>query len=340
MLKPTIEIKDITNTQFTIEVKNNYEEGYITEYKYYVEGSVKSQGTTDKEYKVTGLTPETTYSNVYVEAYMGNEKIASTVTSATTIPTVLTRDTHTVTNSTYTWEELEMLAREISNNDNKVSRDAQEVQVIIDETKHIVGVGDTTKVTVNGVAKTVRIMGFNHDKLTDTAAYGGENTYAGISFEFADIIEDAQINSTYTNSGGWAASELRQTLNNTTINTLSNKALIKEVQKSYISIPNSASSVTTCSDKLWLLSCSEIYNNSSDGKYGYAQAKEGEQYKFYKNINVGWATGSKEHLKNSKSTWLRSPGYISGWWCKIGWSGGHAYDSANATIGIAPGFTI
>lgn len=61
---------------------------------------------------------------------------------------------------------------------------------------------------------------------------------------------------------------------------------LKQVNKPYIKSNTNSSSVTHAQDKLWLLSCSEIWNNGYNGGDGYAIAKEREQYKYYKNINT------------------------------------------------------
>ena len=224
--------------------------------------------------------------------------------------------THTAKKIQYTWEELNSLAKVISDNygsgEGQVNNNTAEVNVSINGKSGTLGIGDWT--TVNG--KQVRILGFNHDALTNQDAYGeGEtNTYAGISFEYAECVTTARMNASNTNANGWGACELRGTLNNTTINSLENKEYIKEVNKQYIKTYNNVGSVTTSQDKLWLLSCSEIWNNGyTSGAYGYAITKEGEQYKYYKNINANYKVANTNLVKRNKSSatnwWLRSPNY-------------------------------
>lgn len=83
--KPQISIKDVTDSSFTIIVNNNYAQGLVTEYKYYVGGTLKSDnGTTLKEYTVKGLSEETEYTNIYVEAYFNGTKLTSQTTTAKT----------------------------------------------------------------------------------------------------------------------------------------------------------------------------------------------------------------------------------------------------------------
>lgn len=81
---PVINIKDVKYNGFTIEVTNNYPQGAITEYKYYIEGTLKSpSGTTTKEYIVTELDAGTEYKNIYVEIVVGEHKLVSNVKTAT-----------------------------------------------------------------------------------------------------------------------------------------------------------------------------------------------------------------------------------------------------------------
>lgn len=78
---------------------------------------------------------------------------------------------------------------------------------------------------------------------------------------------------------------------------------------------NDESSVTTSSDKLWLLSCSEIWNNGyNGGAYGFAIAKEGERYKYWSvclanfPCNQGNKITQKKHQGGVITPWgLRSP---------------------------------
>lgn len=66
---PKISAKNIKAFEFTITIDNNYEEGVITEYKYYVNGNVVNEGTINKEYTVNELEHQTEYT-IYVEAYI------------------------------------------------------------------------------------------------------------------------------------------------------------------------------------------------------------------------------------------------------------------------------
>ena len=146
--------------------------------------------------------------------------------------------------------------------------------------------------------------------------------------------------------GGWGVCPLRSSLNNATLNSLENKQYVKEISKQYIATMNNANSVTTSQDKLWLLSCSEIWNSGYNGgnTRGYAITKEGEQYKYYKNINANYNNNNSKLIKKATGIdawWIRSPFYNnSNTVCYVNNTGRSAYGLGDVTYGITPGFAI
>ena len=271
---------------------------------------------------------------------------AVTVTAANSVAPS-TSTTHTPTVITYTWDELSSIAKMISNN-SSITNDTAEVKVTLNGVDKTIGVGDTA--VVDGLQ--VRILGFNHDTLTNGAAYGTTTATgkAGISFEYVEFLTYEAMNSYNTNTGGWGACDLRNTLNETTYNSLSIKNNIKQVKKKYIKEWNNASSITTSSDYLWLLSCGEIWDNGIRGgdTRGYAIAPEGSQYKYYKSNlgNTAYDTGTdmskKPNIDSSSYWWLRSPICTdsSGFFCYVIPDGSCKFDYASRFFNIAPGFSI
>ena len=231
--------------------------------------------------------------------------------------------THTPSAITYSWADLATIAQMISNNSN-ITSDTAEVTVTLNGATKALGVGDTASVD----GKTVRILGFNHDQLTDTNAYGTKTATekAGISFEYVDFVTDnSAMNSANTNTNGWAAMPLRTTLNGTVYESLSIKNYIKAVNKEYITTYNTGAK-STCSDKLWLLSCGEIWDNGYNGgnTRGFAAATEGSQYKYYKTnlgsiaYNSSTNVIKKPNVSRADYWWLRSP-YVnySNYFCVV-----------------------
>ena len=320
---PQITISEVTGNSFKINVENNYPEGAITEYKYLIGETVKQQGTTDKNYTVTGLLEETEYSNIKVIAYMNSSSKDSNTEKVTT---------EMKDEIAYTWDEIAEIAKAISN-DNSITDDSETATVNGKTLK----VGQMKKLD----GKKVRILGFNHDELAeptvayDTATLTGK---AGISFEYVDFLTEAGMNSSNSNSGGWKASALRETLNGTIYNSLSIKNNIKKVKKDYISTYNVASTQQT-EDYLWLLSGGEIWR---DG-----WIPEGKQYEYYKK-NLGSTSDSsltditkKPNAKNSNWWWLRSPHYRNSTAFYVVYRNGDCYNyDAKISGGVAPGFSI
>ena len=333
---PQITISEVKKESFKINVENNYPEGAITEYKYYVEGTVKQQGTTDKSYTVTGLTQATKYSNIKVTAYINSASKDSNVEEITTKDDSIE----------YSWSEIAEIAKAISN-DTSITDDTENVTVTINGVQKKLKVGDTA--TLDG--KKVRILGFNHDELAEpTTAYGTSTVTgkAGISFEYVDFLVSTVINSNSTNSGGWKETELRATLNGTTYNSLSIKNNIKKVKKDYIPTYN-VSSTEQIEDYLWLLSCGEIWDNGYNAgtTRGRAITTEGKQYKYYK-INLGHTNYSssnditrKPSVSFSNLWLLRSPHSDGGGsFCAVTSDGRGAGNYAGRSSGVAPGFSI
>lgn len=93
------------------------------------------------------------------------------------------------------------------------------------------------------------------------------------------FITKDKIKNSNRNTDGWGKCDLRETLNETIYNGLTEiKNYIKEVSKPYCASESGA--VSYCDDKLWLLSYAEILKDNI-----YSPAREGNQYKYYKNIN-------------------------------------------------------
>ena len=304
---PQITVSEITENSFKINVENDYPEGAITEYRYSVGGTVKKQGTTDKNYTVTGLEELTEYNNIQVTAYINSVNKVSNVEKVTT---------DLKDRIAYSWDEIAEMAKAISN-DTSITDDSDTATVN----------GKTLKVGQMKIldGKKVRILGFNHDTLSEPSTAYGSSTVtgkAGISFEYVDFLTSTGMNG--NNSGGWKDTKIRETLNETTYNSLSIKSNIQKVKKDYIPTYNVAE-IQQTEDYLWLLSCGEIWDNGYNGgtTRGLAVDTEGKQYKYYK-INLGSTNyldsndiTKKPSIESSNAWWLRSTshngsGFFSG----------------------------
>ena len=339
-----------TSKSITLKITTKRSQGGTVEC--YIKGENDSnygtaQKATDNQYTFDNLEQGKKYT-VKVVVTSGNgqtaEKEKEYMTEKAVNNAIPGSTTHTASAITYSWADLSTIAQLISNNIN-ITSDTAEVTVTLNGETKTLGVGDT--IAVDG--KTVRILGFNHDPLTDSNAYGTKTATgkAGISFEYVDFVtSNSQMNASGRNYNGWAAMPLRTTLNGTVYDSLSIKNYIKAVNKEYITTYNTGAK-STCSDKLWLLSCGEIWVNGYNGgnTRGYAMATEGSQYKYYK-TNLGSKSydnytnvTKKPNTSSPYLWWLRSP-YYNSRFCGVGSGGSCGNYFADSNFGVAPGFSI
>lgn len=141
----------------------------------------------------------------------------------------------------------------------------------------------TMKLT-NGKTLEYGITGHNHDDLADGSCK------AGITFEATNSVMGAQrMNATFTNVGGWEKSELRSRLNTGDLWSLMPsdfrskvKSVTKKTDNKGDSNPGtSAGTPSATTDKVFLLSCTEVYGDL---------ASDGSQYEYFKSKGVTKST--------------------------------------------------
>ena len=234
-------------------------------------------------------------------------------------------------------------------------------------------VGDTKRITLNGKvgATTISslkvdafIIGFNHNSSKE-----GSNRIhfllGKISGKFVGLVDSYYdpsgyattsgaftMNTSDTNSGGWANTQMRSTVlgaagapTNPTANTLlaalpaDLRAVMKSVTKYTDNTgggSNSASAVTATTDYLWLLAEFEVF-----GSRTYANSSEPSsqaQYEYFKAGNSKIAY--KHSAAGTAAAWrLRSPYYGSGdYFCAVDSGGGANGYGANRSLALVPGF--
>lgn len=185
-------------------------------------------------------------------------------------------------------------------------------------------VGDTKNMIAGDDTTALRIIGFDHDPVTDAEAYGREK--AGITLEMADsnfkYFTDKQMNTTNYSGTLWYSASANYHCNfrkNLLPDYLANKvpadlrAVLTPVDKEFYN----GAEMKTISDTLFLLSLNEIVGGYTSG-YG----SEGEQYDYY-------AAGNPR--KRGGSYWTRSSAGGANWYY-IG-SGGEVYNTWVASYG-------
>ena len=181
----------------------------------------------------------------------------------------------------------------------------------------------------NGKTLEYRIIGINHDDLADGSGK------AGLTFEATNGAMGKQhMNATFTNVGGWEKSELRSRLNTGDLWALlpaeiqsKAKAVTKMTDNKGDSNPGtSAGTPSATTDKVFLLSCTEIYGDL---------ASDGSQYEYFKSKGV--TKSNHSGAASSSNHWTRSvfpvfgyPAY-PGYFCYVvdygDWSCGFAESS-------------
>ena len=127
-----------------------------------------------------------------------------------------------------------------------------------------------------------KIIGINHDDLADGSGK------AGLTFLATSTGIKSRVNATNTNAGGWEKSELRAKMNSGEIWNLMPsdfQSKVKPVRKltNNVDGTDKNAAVTATSDKLFMLSYSEIVETPYNGWSGYSWiGNEGTQYEAFK----------------------------------------------------------
>ena len=180
----------------------------------------------------------------------------------------------------------------------------------------------------NGKTLEYRIIGINHDDLADSSGK------AGLTFEATNAVLGARLNPTDTNTGGWEKSELRGRFNSGDLWTLLPAELQSKVKSVTKMTDNkgggSAGTPTATTDKVFLLSATEVWGNLES---------DGVQYEYYKSKGVTSSNYSGASLGFNR--WTRSvlPNYSTCFRCVYS-DGDWGYDYAASTCYVFPAFSF
>ena len=150
-----------------------------------------------------------------------------------------------------------------------------------------------------------RIIGINHDDLADASGK------AGLTFLTTSTTISSRMNASATNAGGWEKSELRSKMNSGEIWNLMPsdfQSKVKPVRKltNNVNGTDTNAAVTATSDRLFLLSYSEIVETPYSGWSGYSWiGNEGTQYEAFKGKVTENYSGN-DCLKIGSNWWERS----------------------------------
>ena len=233
-------------------------------------------------------------------------------------------------------DAISMFSAAISNNSD-ITNKTSVIYLDKGDIHRKVSIGDQVTLSLNGTNYAFDIIGFNHDTLTDTAAYGEETATgkAGITFQMHDLFETIYVmNSSNTNVGGWKSSAMRTSTMATMKSYLPSawQTVIKQVNKASGTGGGSTSGTETVSDSCFLLAEIEMFGSTT-----YSVSGEGTQYTYYK------AGNSKvKNMSGSASHWYeRSPrsGYTQDF-CMVSKYGDASASNGTLHPGVAFGFCV
>lgn len=232
--------------------------------------------------------------------------------------------------------EVSLFAEAISNN-SAITSTTSTVYIDFGTVHRRLSVGDQVTLSLNGTNYAFDIIGFNHDALTTSTAYGASTATgkAGITLQMHDLFATTyKMNSDGTNEGGWKSSNMRTSTMATMKGYLPSawQTVIKPVNKNAGTGSGSSGGTETVSDSCFLLAEVEIFGSTS-----YSVSGEGSQYAYYRagNSKVKRKSGSADFW------WERSPCSGSSLsFCYVNSGGSAGYNHAYSYYGVAFGFCV
>ena len=198
--------------------------------------------------------------------------------------------------------------------------------------------------TTNGTYKEYTVRVANNTTPSECSNEGFSQTACGFVVEFANIVETRQMNSTKTNVGGWPATPMRTYANEEFLKKLPSdlQSVIKATK--VVSSHGSTTGETnfTSTDKIYLLSAHEVWENNFDSDSAYDKTR---QLDYYAENGVATSKNSSYAVKKYNSSY-------SHWWLRAATSDRNdfflsvlingTWDDypANYTYGFAPAFRI
>lgn len=204
------------------------------------------------------------------------------------------------------------------------------------------------------------IIGFNHNSSVEGSGrihfqFGKTALSGGTDICFTDSKYNStgggfRMNTSNTNSGGWASSNMRTALCGTSLSSYSGtfiavlpaalRAVLKSVTKYTDNTGNSsaASAVTATTDYIFLLSEYEVFGSISYGNSN--ESSKQAQYAYYSagNSKIKYQHGS---TSTAARWWLRSPrSSASTHFVRVDTDGTVGNTGAHTSFGFAPGFCV
>jgi hypothetical protein len=203
-----------------------------------------------------------------------------------------------------------------------------------------INIGDYFDITLtNSEDVQIVISGFNTNLMQGDSTL--INTNPHITMTFRDCLQTTyQMNSSNTNSGGYAGSALATTVNTTIYNLLPAawKAIVMPTRR----LEPNKGTWAWATRNMWLLSEPEVFGRSCWGESTYDGGT----------IQLPIFAGSFRHIVKGLGKGAAEGGSRNAWWlaspcssnttyiCTVGGTGNASYASASNSNGVAPGFNI
>jgi hypothetical protein len=243
-------------------------------------------------------------------------------------------------------DTLSTYAGAISNN-SEITNETETVYVDDGDTHYKISVGDTTTLHIDSYDLTFAILGFNHDLLSDSMAYGAATATgkAGMTIQseatwydsFWPMALNKKTGEFLNNTSNWTNNcYLRNVLNpKPAVAPADWNAVVKEVIKK-TSVGGGSTEIATTSDRYFVPSEVEVF-----GETIYSVPGEGGQYAYYRlgHQKFKWYAAYPDP---ASKWWERSPMAEGDGWCVVTDDESASYqDNFNYPMGgVSPVFCI
>lgn len=311
--------------------------GYTIKYDSTVVGDIDA-GIANATNCYIKITKDTPVSPAFYNWFMAN---------ATKIPTEGIINLTPYSGITYTTElgnispnMLSYISKCISNNANVTNATTIVYYDDKDNNHYKISVADEITISLNGTSYTFDVIGFNHDQLADSAAYGGVTATgkAGITLMMKNCYSVKYAMNSSTSDTGWNVTTMKTSVMSLVEKTLPNswQTIIKNVNKNSGYIYGITTDTVTSIERVFLLSEAEIFGDNALNSV----SDEGEQYKYYD------VAGSSARVRSdldgvSSDYWTRSIARKnSSQYCCVNTDGNSATAVYNTQKAIVPAFCI
>ena len=228
-----------------------------------------------------------------------------------------------------------------------------EIAAIVKENPKSYAVGSTKTLkvydnpngeTTNGTYKEYTVRVANNTTPEECKRTDFSQTACGFVVEFADIVENKQMNSSNTNVGGWEKTAMRTYANGDFYNSLPEELRNAIKSTKVVSGHGSTTGETnfTTTDNIYLLSAHEVWKNNFGRDTAYDQTRQLDYYAENGVTTSKYSGAIKKNINgNASSWWLRAASsYSYNPFLYVTDDGNWYVDDANNSYGFAPAFRI